>query len=102
MFLPRAFRRFGPLWLGLMAYRYWRRLSPERKAALKERMRGLIARMLGAPASQRSGVVLSSAGFVLLDDDGCVQRQEFSPRDDLHAGDPQATWPSCPPASTRS
>jgi hypothetical protein len=51
MFLPRAFRRFGPLWLGLMAYRYWRRLSPERKAALKARMRGLIARMLGATAS---------------------------------------------------
>jgi hypothetical protein len=27
MFLPRVFRRFGPLWLGFMAYRYWRRLS---------------------------------------------------------------------------
>jgi hypothetical protein len=44
MFLPRVFRRFGPLWLGLMACRYWRRLSPERKAALKERKRGLTAR----------------------------------------------------------
>ena len=50
MFLPRVFRRFAPLWLGFMAYRYWRRLSPERKAALKKRMRGLTARMRGAPA----------------------------------------------------
>jgi hypothetical protein len=45
MFLLRSFRPFGPLWIGLMAYRYWRRLSPERKAALKEQTRGLIARM---------------------------------------------------------
>jgi hypothetical protein len=50
MFLPRVFRRLGPLWLGLMAYKYWRRLSPERKAALKERVPGLIARMRGVPA----------------------------------------------------
>jgi hypothetical protein len=50
MFVPPAFRRFWPLWLGFMAYKYWRRLSPERKAALKERTRELTARMRGAPA----------------------------------------------------
>jgi hypothetical protein len=50
MFLPRVFRRFGLLWLGLMAYKYWRRLSPQQKARMKERVRGLTTRMRGAPA----------------------------------------------------
>jgi hypothetical protein len=50
VFLPRGFRQFGQRWLSFMAYRYWRRFSLG-GAALKERMRELIARMLGAPAS---------------------------------------------------
>jgi hypothetical protein len=41
MFLPRLFRPFGPLGIAFMAYRYWRRLSPQRKAEIKERVRGL-------------------------------------------------------------
>jgi hypothetical protein len=49
MFLPRVFRRW-PLWFAFLAYRYWRRLSPEQKARMKERVRGLTARMRGAPA----------------------------------------------------
>lgn len=50
MLLPRVFRRFWPLWLGFTAYKYWRRLPPERKAAMKRRIGGLTARMRGAPA----------------------------------------------------
>jgi hypothetical protein len=50
MFLPRLFRPFGPLGLAFLAYRFWRRLSPEQKADLKERLRGLISRLRGAPA----------------------------------------------------
>jgi hypothetical protein len=49
MFLPRVFRRW-PLWLALMAFRYWRRLSPQQKADMKERVRGLVTRMRRAPA----------------------------------------------------
>jgi hypothetical protein len=41
MFLQRLFRPFGPLWVAFLAYRSWRRLSPQRKAEIKERMRGL-------------------------------------------------------------
>ena len=41
MFLPRLFRPFGPLWVAFVAYPYWRRLSPQRKAEIKERVRGL-------------------------------------------------------------
>jgi hypothetical protein len=41
MFRPRLFRPFGPVGLAYMAYRYWRRLSPKRKAELKERARRL-------------------------------------------------------------
>jgi len=47
---PRLFRPFGPLGLAFMAYRFWRRLSPERKADLKRRARGLAMRLRGAPA----------------------------------------------------
>jgi hypothetical protein len=51
MFLPRLFRPFGPLGLAFLAYRFWRRLSPEQRANLKERLRGLTNRLLrGAPA----------------------------------------------------
>ena len=50
MFLSRLFRPFGPLGLAFMAYRLWRRLSPQQKAALKERVRRLTTRMRGAPA----------------------------------------------------
>jgi hypothetical protein len=51
MFLPRLFRPFGPLGLAFLAYRFWRRLSPEQKADLRERLRGLITRLRrGAPA----------------------------------------------------
>lgn len=38
---PRLFRPFGPVGLAFTAYRYWRRLSPQRKAELKERARRL-------------------------------------------------------------
>jgi hypothetical protein len=48
MFLPRLFRPFGPLWIAFMAYRYWRRLSPQRKAEINERVRGLTR--LGSPS----------------------------------------------------
>src|SRR4026207_2056322 len=41
MFLPRLFRPFGPLGLAFLAYRFWRRLSPPQKAALKERLSAL-------------------------------------------------------------
>jgi hypothetical protein len=51
MFLPRLFRPFGPLGLAFLAYSYWRRLSPQQKADMKERVRALAARMRGAPAS---------------------------------------------------
>jgi len=48
MFLPRLFRPFGPLGIAFMAYRYWRRLSPQRKAEINERVRGLTR--LGSPS----------------------------------------------------
>jgi len=42
------FRPFGPLGLALLAYRFWRRLSPARKAALKSRARQVSRRLKGA------------------------------------------------------
>jgi hypothetical protein len=42
------FRPFGPLGLALLAYRFWRRLSPARKAALKSRARQVSRRLQGA------------------------------------------------------
>jgi hypothetical protein len=41
-------RRFGPfrlVALALMAYRYWRRLSPERKAEITKRVRDVRSRL---------------------------------------------------------
>jgi hypothetical protein len=41
-------RPFGPLGLALLVYRFWRRLSPARKAALKGRARQVSRRLQGA------------------------------------------------------
>ena len=46
LFRPRLFRPFGPVGLAFMAYRYCRRLSPQRKAELKGSARRLVDREL--------------------------------------------------------
>jgi hypothetical protein len=48
LFRPRLFRPFGPIGLAFMAYRFWRRLSPARKAELKKRA-GRLARTVNPP-----------------------------------------------------
>jgi hypothetical protein len=45
MFLPRLLRPFRLLGLAFMAYRYWRRLSPQHRADLKESVRVVAMRM---------------------------------------------------------
>jgi hypothetical protein len=45
MFLPRLLRPFRLLGFAFMAYRYWRRLSPQHRADLKESVRVLAMRM---------------------------------------------------------
>jgi len=50
----RLFRPFGPLGLAWMAYRYWRRLSPQRRAQLKQQARRLTGRAAGyGPQARR-------------------------------------------------
>jgi hypothetical protein len=54
MFLFRV-GRLGPLWVLLVAYRLWRRLSPEQKAAIGRRVaRGAGRPMRGGSASGRT------------------------------------------------
>ena len=60
MFLPRLFRPFGPLGLAFMAYRLWRRLPPQRKAEIKERVRGLTR--LVSPSGDLPALKVDSSG----------------------------------------
>ena len=51
LFRRGFFRPFGPAWLALAAYRYWRRLPVERKTEIKRRARALAMRIQRAPGS---------------------------------------------------
>jgi hypothetical protein len=54
LFRRGLFRPFGPAWLAFAGYHYWRRLPPERKAAIKRRARALttsIQRALGSTSA---------------------------------------------------
>ena len=39
------FRPFGPAWLAWVGYRYWKRLPPAQKAAIKGRAQALATKL---------------------------------------------------------
>lgn len=51
LFRRGLFRPFGPVWLAIAGYRYWRRLPAARKAELKKRARVLAASIQRAAGS---------------------------------------------------
>jgi hypothetical protein len=60
LFRVGRFGRLGPWWFAFLAYRMWRRLSPQQKAAIRARVGGVVGQVRRARTNRAAMTAVPS------------------------------------------